>query len=150
MKFKLKSIAILFFIFSFINFGFSYADNSLNKSYKIDDQLVDQLFSSAEDVSIEQAFTNFVSPLDGKIDNNDNTQLTAGIVALASYFLGVGWLIPIHRLILGTGNQAGKIIVLYCVTFSGCGFLLLIDGIMLLIDEGKSTYIDNSKFIMWM
>ena len=55
---------------------------------------------------------------------------------------------PWHRFYLGTGGQDVKVGLLYCVTLDWCGLLPLIDGIMLLIDDG-STYIDNPKYLMW-
>ncbi len=124
------------------------ANETTVKQYKIDDAVVENLFQSSDDITFALDEASFMLPAQEKVKGSDK-QMVAGIIALGSYVLGIGWLIPIHRLVLGTGNETAKIIVLYCVTFSGCGLLLLADGIMLLIDSEGSQYIENPKFIMW-
>ena len=116
--------------------------------YKIDDVAVENLFQSSDDLTFAIDEASFMLPSKEKVKGSDK-QMIAGIIALSSYVLGIGWLLPVHRLVLGTGNETAKIIVLYCVTISGCGLLLLADGIMLLIDSDGSQYIENPKFIMW-
>ena len=119
-----------------------------NAKYKIDDVAVENLFQSSDDLTFAIDEANFMLPSQEKVKGSDK-QMIAGIIALSSYVLGIGWLLPVHRLVLGTGNETAKIIALYCVTISGCGLLLLADGIMLLIDSDGSQYIENPKFIMW-
>lgn len=142
------TIILLLSIFCFQTKSTIASENNQTLSYKVDDKAVDDLFESSNDITFTAELGALVLPSLQQTQDDDK-QTLAGIVALGSWLLGVGVLIPIHRLILGTGNQAGKIIALYCVTLSGCGFILLIDGIMLLIDSGGNKYIENSKFIMW-
>lgn len=119
------------------------------QSYKVDESALEDLFESSQDVTFMGAAANFNFPATTQKADNDK-QLIAGIIAIAELVVGVGILIPIHRIILGTGNETAKVIALYCVTLGGCGIITLIDGIMLLIDSRGSRYIDNPKFIMWM
>jgi len=116
------------------------------RQYKLDETSIDQLFESSDDISL---VANLSIPYGQNVQDDDDKQMIAGIVALASWNTGIGILVPIHRLILGAGNEVGKIIALYCVTLSGCGFILLLDGIMLLMDSHGNKFIENPKFIMW-
>ena len=141
-------IILVLSMFCFQSQSVSASESNQTLSYKLDDKAVDDLFESSNDITFTSTLGNLVLPSLQQAQNEDK-QMIAGIVALGSWLLGVGVLIPIHRLILGTGNQAGKIIALYCVTLSGCGFILLIDGIMLLMDSDGNKYVENSKFIMW-
>jgi hypothetical protein len=143
---KRSSVIILFF---FIKTSSTYAlgANDVGQ-YKVDDSAIEEMFQTSDDITFTANIAGLMLPSQEKIQDTDK-QMLAGIVALASWITGIGILVPIHRLILGTGNQAGKIIALYCVTLSGCGFILLIDGIMLLIHSDESQYIENPKFIMW-
>ena len=56
----------------------------------------------------------------------------------------------IHRLYLGTSPLN---IVLYIVTGGGCGVVVAVDWIMLLLvildKKDMGPYIDNPSFIMW-
>jgi hypothetical protein len=79
----------------------------------------------------------------------DNKQMIAGAIAIASVVLGVGIIFPFHRFIIGTGGKPFKIFALYCVTLGGCGVITLVDGVLLLMDSKGTKYLDNSKFIMW-
>jgi hypothetical protein len=147
MKNKLSFTLMLVCIIFTTKAALSAEISGLN-NYKLDDSAVEQMFETSDDVTFSQAVLGFSSTSDQKV-KGENTQMIAGIVALASFITGVGVLVPIHRLILGTDNQAAKIIALYCVTISGCGFLLLVDGILLLMDSSGDKYIENSKFLMW-
>ncbi|MBI4930895.1 MAG: hypothetical protein HY841_09050 [Bacteroidetes bacterium] len=142
---------ITFFIF--LLFAGNYFSLANSASYKIDDAAIDKLFATSEDVSASVKADlyeiNFSKLPSDNISRGDDTQTIAGIVALASWVMGIGWLVPIHRFILGTGGNDFKIFSLYCITISGCGFVLLIDGINLLLDDSGSKYVNNSKFIMW-
>ena len=120
--------------------------------YKLSDDAIDALFNSSEDVSfLTPNVTDLMNDLSLKTTAtvDDDKQMIAGIIALASLIITIGILVPIHRLYLGTGGQTVKIFFLYFCTLSGCGFITLIDGIMLLINSSSSKYIDNPKFIMW-
>lgn len=142
---------IIFFIFLlFVGNNFLLASPV---PYKIDDAAIDKLFETSEDVSASVMadlydFNFSKLPSDNSI-KDDNTQTVAGIVALASWVMGIGWLVPIHRFILGTDGHDFKIFSLYCITISGCGFVLLIDGIHLLLDDSGSKYVNSPKYIMW-
>ena len=141
----------LFFVLSLlIGFSFISINSKADNRYKVDESQINLLFENASDVTYTSTLSNLLAPSISKIKGSENTQLIAGIVALAQLVLGIGILIPIHRIILGTGNQTVKIVGLYCITLSGCGFITLIDGIMLLIDAEGSQYIENSNFLMWM
>lgn len=144
----LKPVFVLLFAMT-INSSALFASETFSQgAYKIDDAGVEELFASSNDISFVSDVTSLVLPAQQKVKGGDQ-QMIAGIVALASWITGVGFLIPIHRLILGTGNEAGKIIALYCVTLGGCGIIVLIDGIILLLDSNGSQYVENPKFIMW-
>jgi hypothetical protein len=117
-------------------------------SYKIDDQAVDVLFDTSNDITYVANPLALFMPTQEQVKDEDK-QLVAGIIAIAELVLGVGILIPIHRLYLGTGDETFKVVALYCVTLAGCGFITLIDGIMLLSDSQGSKYIESPKFIMW-
>jgi hypothetical protein len=113
--------------------------------YKIDNNEVDALFNCAEDISLtENSFNYSITKT-----NEEDKQLIAGIVAIGSLILGPGFLIPIHRIVLGTGGETAKIIALYCITLSGCGFITLVDGILLLSNASGTEYVENPSFIMW-
>ncbi|MES2837455.1 MAG: hypothetical protein V4667_08025 [Bacteroidota bacterium] len=113
--------------------------------YKIDNNKIDDLFNNAEDISLTANSVNYNITK----TNEEEKQLIAGIIAIGSLVLGPGFLIPIHRIVLGTGGETAKIIALYCITLSGCGFITLVDGILLLSNAGGTEYVENSSFIMW-
>ena len=147
MNKKLLLLTLLLFSGSF----FLYAGTS---AYKIDDDAIEKLFSSSTDVSSEFVVSTFnirhsEFPFDKAKSKIEDKETTAGVVALISWAMGIGWFVPIHRFILGTGGEDFKIFASYCFTLSGCGFILLIDGIQLLLDDSETKYTNNSKFIMW-
>jgi hypothetical protein len=79
-------------------------------------------------------------------------QQTAAIVGVISLITGIGILIPIHRFILGTGDNGAIIFLVYC----GAGilgglswWLTLVDVIFMFTDDTKSAYIDSGKILMW-
>jgi len=84
-----------------------------NAKYKIDDVAVENLFQSSDDLTFAIDEASFMLPSQEKVKGSDK-QMIAGIIALSSYVLGIGWLLPVHRLVLGTGNETAKIIALYC------------------------------------
>jgi len=127
----------------------SWADN-----YHLNESKLDQAFESSVDVSNDLSVTSFFESssvesnamlADGGMDKHT----LGAIICFAEWFLGVGILIPIHRLYLGCGDKTIKVVALYCVTLGGCGLLPIIDGIMLIMDQGGTKYIDNPKFLMW-
>jgi TM2 domain-containing membrane protein YozV len=149
---------VLFFLFTAAMLSSAIPFHASAGNYKVDDAAVDRLFDFATDVSAD-LFNLQASEISGLLLNpglakypvmDEDKEMVAGLVALGSWLFGVGWLVPIHRFILGTGGQPVKIFLLYCITLSGCGIILLIDGIVLLLDDSGTKYIDNPKFIMWM
>ncbi len=69
----------------------------------------------------------------------------ASSMAFGEYIL-LFWWFPLHRIYLGTTNQT---LAAYILTCGGCGFITLIDAIVLLIDEEPQRFVDNPQFIMW-
>jgi hypothetical protein len=142
--------------------------------YKVDMTAVDRSFVNAEDITAhvglmfnaDQTISTaaFEMMLADEADGG-KSQTTAAIIALATVIApslitavtgGFGapvfilTMIPWHRIYLGTGGKTGKVIALYCVTLDWCGWLTLVDGVMLLIDDTDSKYIDNPKYVMWI
>lgn len=119
-----------------------------NSSYQIDDAAVDAMFESAEVVDLT-FFENNVAPI-GIANTHSEAyfqQEKDPVVAfLLSMFLGY---LGIHRAYLGTSTGT---IVGYILTLGGCGIVVTIDWVMLLvglINEDISQYVDNPKFFMW-
>ncbi|GAB5537994.1 MAG: hypothetical protein Salg2KO_00970 [Salibacteraceae bacterium] len=75
---------------------------------------------------------------------------TGGIGTLFCWPILIAPLLPWHRFYLGTGGENFKLGALYCVTLNWFGWLGIIDGIFLLIDETDSKYIGSPKYIMWL
>jgi TM2 domain-containing membrane protein YozV len=124
-------------------------------NYKLNDTKIDQLFSSSTELIVNESNeTNIGDSFGFLFGGNlkpaeDNKQMVAGAIAIASVVLGVGVIFPFHRFIIGTGGQSFKIFALYCITLGGCGVITLVDGVLLLMDGNGTKYLDNSKFIMW-
>jgi len=124
-------------------------------AYKLNDTKIDQLFSSSTELILNESNeTNIGDSFGFLLGENlkpaeDNKQMIAGAIAIASVVLGVGIIFPFHRFIIGTGGKPFKIFALYCITLGGCGVITLVDGVLLLMDSKGTKYLDNSKFIMW-
>jgi hypothetical protein len=148
-------------------------------NYKLNESNINQLFEHSNDISMHMVNSDAMKAYFSSLpaDENAKSQTTAAIIALAVTIGGgvatgvvyqiisiatggvgalVCWpilfapLIPFHRLYLGTDGNGFKVSALYCVTLTWCGWLNIIDGIMLLIDDSKSKYIGSSKYIMWV
>lgn len=158
---------ILFSLFVLIQNSVS----AVNK-YQIDEAKLEKQFSASENISekLKQEFlnavklsvdTDYIRPSSGM---NKHTQAAiAGSTALALTYCGavtggfllvpfvlcVAALIPVHRFILGTGDEAIKIFFAYFCTASGCSVGLLTDVIFLWIDKDGEKYENCSKIIMW-
>tara|TARA_B100000902_G_C27245709_1_gene882493 strand:+ start:908 stop:1402 length:495 start_codon:yes stop_codon:yes gene_type:complete len=141
-------------------------------NYRLNEAKIDRVFEQSEFVDLslilysQEAFETAVASAE------DEKQMIAGIVAIASFvvrfgsfpvaiipvigsviYLGI-WvaaIVPWHRLVvLGTGDGALKITALYCVTLGWCiNAHHVVDGIFLLIEEDKTRFVDNSKYVMW-
>lgn len=124
-------------------------------NYRLNDSKIEAAFEHSIDISNDQTVASFFNSSASEAsvmmsEGGMDKQTLAAIVAFAEWFLGVGILIPIHRLVLGCGGSEIKVVALYCITLGGCGLLPLIDGIMLIIDAGGTRYIDNPKYLMWI
>ncbi len=144
----MKNIVIILVVM----FALLCNNNCTANSYKLDDSAVESLFNKASDIS-SSPFMDYTSiALFGKkevLEGTEDKQMVAGIIAIAQIVTGIGWFIPIHRLYLGVGDGIGKILLGYICTGSGCGIILLVDAISLLMDSEGTKYIGNPKFLMW-
>lgn len=144
----MKNIVIILVVM----FALLCNNNCKANSYTLDDSSVELLFNKATDIS-SSPFIDYTSiALFGKKEVHEGTedkQMVAGIVAVAQFVTVIGWFIPIHRLYLGVGDAMEKILIGYICTGSGCGIILLVDAISLLIDSEGTKYIENSNFLMW-
>ncbi len=144
----MKNIVIILVVM----FALLCNNNCTANSYKLDDSAVESLFNKASDIS-SSPFMDYTSiALFGKkdvLDGKEDKQMVAGIIAIAQIVTGIGWFIPLHRLYLGVGDGIGKILLGYICTGSGCGIILLVDAISLLMDSEGTKYIGNPKFLMW-
>ena len=151
----MKIISILLLVFVSIN-GISYASTD---KYRVNDEQIEALINSSsefdksalgfEDASCVQKDASFMA--------GDN-QYIAGGIALAQVFLawgigiatlGIGILfcaVPIHRIYLGT--NAG-VVIGYVLTCGGCGWITLIDGIVLMASSNPGKYGGSHKWFMW-
>tara|TARA_B110000046_G_C12777594_1_gene307577 strand:+ start:86 stop:646 length:561 start_codon:yes stop_codon:yes gene_type:complete len=75
-----------------------------------------------------------------------------GIILLPSALILAGAVgSPWYRYYLGTGDNSFKIGALYCITLNGLGWLTIADAVALLAaNKDHNSYINNSKFLMWM
>ncbi len=144
----MKNIVIILVVM----FALLCNNNCTANSYKLDDSAVESLFNKASDIS-SSPFMDYTSiALFGKkevLEGTEDKQMVAGIIAIAQIVTGIGWFIPLHRLYLGVGDGIGKILLGYICTGSGCGIILLVDAISLLMDSEGTKYIGNPKFLMW-
>ena len=140
---------LLTFSVIFTFFGVSYADN-----YKLNEATLESEFASSIDISSDSEIKAFATAPPNNVESNLSEEglskhTIAAIVAYVELVLGVGILIPIHRLVLGCGGAELKVVALYCITLGGCGLLPLVDGIFLIMDYEGDQYVDNPKFLMW-
>lgn len=149
----------------------SFAAN--DGTYRLNEEKIDRAFEHSKYVELslilrdQKAFEAAVAA------SEDEKQMIAGIVALASFIgrvaafpiayfpligtpvalgLCISSIVPWHRLvILGTGGEGAlKITALHCVTLGWCiNAHHIVDGVFLLIEEDKSRFVDNSKYVMW-
>jgi len=133
----MKKILVLFFFLGVAMTGFAKSAD-----YQIDDQLVEQKLSAAQQVSFnlqEMPVLDMSGIAAVQADKN------VWIAVALDFFLGG---IAVHRVYLG-----GKplLILTYFITCGGIfGIVPLIDLIVLVIDnEDISQYVGNDKFFMW-
>jgi TM2 domain-containing membrane protein YozV len=118
-------------------------------NYRVNNDAVDALFENA---------TEITSPVMGDLTTdlpdgfNNTMNFTSGskdpiIAFVICWFVGY---LGVHRLYLGTETI---IFIAYFCTGGGCGIVVTVDWIMLLIgviNDDIDQYIDNPKFFMWM
>ena len=145
----------LLYLLSIVAFFIIKSNTANATTYKLNDTKIDQLFSSSTELILNESNeTNIGDSFGFLLGENlkpaeDNKQKVAGAIAIASVVLAVGFIFPIHRFVIGTGGESFKIFALYCITFGGCGVITLVDGIILVLDETGTKYLNNNKFIMW-
>ena len=130
----------------------STATLSASSKYMVDEAAIEQVIENSTEVSDVTVFeaANSSSQID-RTTTSATQQLRAGNDnAIAAFLLCwfVGYL-GIHRFYMGTEALTG---VAYILTGGGCGIVVMVDWIMLLIgliDDDISDYVDNSKFFMW-
>jgi len=114
--------------------------------YQIDDASVDALFDNAVEMSIGDI--NLLSTMDAPTNtisiSEDKSVMTAFLLAWVVGYFGI------HRFYLGTKPLN---VVLYIITGGGCGILVTVDWVLLLmevIEEKKfSNYVGNENLFMW-
>lgn len=119
----------------------SYAGN-----YKLDQSKIDAMIENAADISTIAAYD--LSSFNGFDAKNAQLSEKDPIVAFAlATVLGP---FGIHRLYLGTKAIN---VVLYIITGGGCGVIVAVDWIVLLLvlldEKDMGPFIDNPNFIMW-
>jgi len=97
---------LLFVAITFISL-FAKADNYAN--YKISDKQISELFNSSADVTNNLMMElGMMNNLDLKnktaLPVDEDKQMIAGIIALGSLPIIIGFFVPIHRFYLGTGG----------------------------------------------
>lgn len=113
-------------------------------NYHVNDKALDQLFTSAQTISLNEMGTSLpglsVANLNASGDYKDPL-----VAILLDFFLGG---LGIHRFYLGTETMTG---IGYILTCGGIfGVVPLIDFIVLIIDyDDISQYVDNPSFFMW-
>jgi len=135
---KLSILFVLVFSLAWV----SQADAS--QRYAIDDNAVDDLFATSQQVDGSAAFHGAFAA--NTVQVGDHGKQPALAFALA-WVLGP---LGVHRFYLGTEALTG---VGYILTLGGCGIVATIDWIMLLveiIDENNfDQYVNNPRFFMW-
>ena len=138
---------ILLFLLTFGAFTMASAS-----SYVVDAQAIDNLIASSTEVEmVSFAETAFDLEANFMAAANPATSVRSADEGLIAFILCwvLGYL-GVHRIYMGT--NAG-VIIGYILTGGGCGILVLVDWIMLLLklinSESISEYQDCTRFFMW-
>lgn len=121
--------------------------NTYAGDYKLDQSKINAMFENATDITSISAFD--LNSFNGLESHNAVLDEKDPVIALvlATVLGGFG----VHRLYLGTKPVNA---LLYIITGGGCGVVVAVDWIMLLMvliddEKGLGPYIDNDSFIMW-
>lgn len=118
--------------------------------YFINDEQVEQMFASSEDISTLNATQALLSNQSAALPSTNQAFFVASdknfvAAILLNFFLGG---LGIHRLYLGTKTMTWVGYILSCGGIFG--IVPLVDFIVLIINnQDISPYIDNPKFFMW-
>lgn len=144
----MKKIAITLLFATFV-----IAAKADPSEYTVNDQAIEQVFSSSQNVSVQSLaamgtassmFTNGMASGATAISAAGGQKNFATALLLNFFLGGLG----IHRLYLGTKTMTW---VGYILTCGGIfGIVPLVDFIVLIIhNDDISPYVDNPKFFMW-
>lgn len=137
----------VFTLILFVAAVFSFSQANAAK-YSVDEQAIDQLFSSATETSMISINAGNFSAVSSAVSSPlmaNAAEKDAVVAIVLDFFLGG---LGIHRFYLGTETLTG---LAYIFTCGGIfGVVPLIDFVVLIINnEDISPYIDNPKFFMW-
>lgn len=112
------------------------------ENYLVNDEAVEASFTAAVAAPMSVDFINAIIP-----NVPAEQSKVAGANGLVAFvlctFLGT---LGVHRFYMGTATLTG---VGYILTGGGCGVVVLIDWVVLLINSDISKYENNTKFFMW-
>lgn len=136
--YKFKALFVLTFCLGLV------ATAEATERYSVDNQAVDELFASSEQMdsfnTAGDMFSNFA------LQEADHGK-QPGIAFALAWTLGY---VGVHRFYLGTSVGVG---LGYIFTLGGCGIVATIDWIMLLIEviepNNFDAYVNNNSFFMW-
>ena len=145
---RLTSLLLAGCLFSMATFAATPASTQTADDYFVNDQQIENLFSSSEQVDLTISAEAMVAGTVKQVSNQaffapgDKNFATA---LLLNFFLGY---LGIHRLYLGTKTLTW---VGYILTCGGIfGVVPLIDLIVLIVNNDDiSPYVNNPKFFMW-
>jgi hypothetical protein len=138
-------------ILLFICFVSLVSQSALANNYEIDHAAFDPLFEEAVEIDYNGIQELLKSDINAglKIEGakySSNPHLTAAIAASAGMCLVLGFIIPVHRIILGTSPG---VIIVYVCTLGGCGWITLVDTILLFLHWDDERYVGSQRWIMW-
>ena len=146
LNINLKQIIVKRLLQLFIIALFTVSFTAVNAgNYRIDDNALDQVFASAQTVSISEIGATALPGI-GEVTSTAFASAKDPLVAiLLDLFVGG---LGIHRFYLGTEPLTG---IGYILTCGGIfGLVPLVDLIVLAVNyDDISPYIDNPKFFMW-
>lgn len=145
---RITSLLLAGCLLSLASFAATPASTQTADDYFVNDQKIESLFSSSEQVDLTITTEAMVAGTSKSVSNQaffaagDKNFATA---LLLNFFLGV---LGIHRLYLGTKTLTW---VGYILTCGGIfGVVPLIDFIVLIVhNDDISPYVNNTKFFMW-